>query len=133
MVCVQVTRIDDISQFDKLKVAWDAVYAADPHATIFVSWAWLRGWFEVMPYEWLVVAVQPDHNSSYVAFFALSMHVSSQKNGTNQLSPLRMGGNPLADYTGFVCLPQFEVKAIEAFAARSTTIAMGYIPDGGCF
>ena len=69
---MQVDCINDIDRFDELKAAWDTVYAADPHATIFVSWAWLRGWLEVTPYDWLVLAVRPDNASPYVAFLALS-------------------------------------------------------------
>jgi CelD/BcsL family acetyltransferase involved in cellulose biosynthesis len=105
---MQVECIDDIDRFDELRAFWDTVYAADPHATIFVSWAWLRGWLEVTPYDWLVLAVRPDNTSPFVAFFALSHNHAAHR--------LQMAGDPWADYTGFVCLPECEEEAIAAFA-----------------
>ena len=113
---MQITSIVDLHQFDKLKENWDSVYAADPYATVFLSWAWLRGWFEVIPYNWLVLAVKPDSGSSSVAFLGLSVQCI-QDDGAGRLCTLRMGGNPLADYTGFVCLPEFEDRAIASLAA----------------
>ncbi len=112
---MQVSQINDINQFDKLKSTWDSVYIADPHAEIFLSWAWLRGWFETTPNAWLVLAVQSDNSSSYVAFFALAKSVI-QKYGFSLLQRLLMGGYPIADYTGFVCLPEHEEQAIKALA-----------------
>lgn len=103
---MQINRIDDMNQFDALREAWDAAYVADPQATFFVSWVWLRGWFDATPDNWFVLALRPDTGSPYVAFFPLAMH-------SNQLL---MGGNYLADYTGFVCSPEYEEEAIPAFA-----------------
>lgn len=104
---MEISRICDMDQFNKLKAAWDAAYSADAQTQIFVSWAWLRGWFEATPNNWFVLAIRPDSWSHYVAFFPLAMH-SRQ---------LFMGGNPLADYAGFVCSPKYEEEAIAAFAA----------------
>lgn len=102
--------VDRIDQFDGLKEDWDAVYAADRHATVFVSWAWLRGWFEVMPYDWCVlVARRRDNSSSPVAFFPLRVDIPGYR--------LQMAGNPCADYTGFVCLPEYQEDAIKSLAA----------------
>lgn len=105
---IQINLIDDICQFDKLQAEWNAVYAADPHTTIFVSWAWLRGWCETTLDRWLVLAARPDDTSPAVAFLALSAETTSRR--------LHMGGNPWADHTGFVCLPEYEEEAIEALA-----------------
>lgn len=109
---MQISCIDDFDQFDRLKETWDTVHAADPHATVFVSWAWLRGWFEAIPDgcgDWFVLAVQPDNMSPYVAFLALTIDTIQHT--------LQMGGNPAATHTGFVCMPEHEEKAIETFAA----------------
>ena len=105
---MQVDCINDIDRFDELKAVWDTVYAADPHATIFVSWAWLRGWLEVTPYDWLVLAVRPDNASPYVAFLALSHSPAARR--------LQMAGEPWADYTGFVCLPECAQGALASYA-----------------
>jgi len=106
-VAVKITRIDNLQQFDRLKESWDAAYAADPHATICVSWAWLRGWFAVTPHKWFVLVGRSHKTSAPVAFFPLALDHHR----------LLMGGNPLADYTGFVCPPEHEAEAISGFAA----------------
>ncbi|MCF6147973.1 MAG: hypothetical protein E3K37_04860 [Candidatus Kuenenia sp.] len=67
---MHIELIDNIKQFDKLKDEWDAVYLADPNATVFVSWAWLRGWIEITSDDWFVLAIRPDKSMSYVAFLA---------------------------------------------------------------
>lgn len=103
---MQVTMINGFTQFDALKGAWESAYAADPHATICVSWSWLRGWFEVTPHSWFVLAVRPNSYTPYVGFLPMAMASSD----------LLMGGTPLADYSGFVCPPEYESRALRTFA-----------------
>jgi CelD/BcsL family acetyltransferase involved in cellulose biosynthesis len=112
---MKISRIDDIHQFDQLKTGWEAVYSADSHAHIFVSWTWLRGWFEMTPYTWSVLAVRPDDTSPYVAFFPLIMR-GPRIYQWRPIRMLHMGGQPLAAYTGFVCLPEYEEEALGALA-----------------
>ena len=104
---MQVDCITNIEQFNKLKSNWEAVYAADPNVTIFVSWGWLRGWFEVVPDRWLVLAARPENTSAYVAFLPLRINAGQRR--------LQMGGNHLADHTGFVCLPEHKEATIPVF------------------
>ena len=110
-----VRVIKGIDQFDELKTTWNEVYSADPQAQIFLSWSWLRGWFEVTPHEWFVLALQPDRDSPYVAFLPLAIS-PVQKYGLNIFDILHMGGNDFADYTGFVCPPEYEEEALYHFA-----------------
>lgn len=91
---MEITIIDELKQFEELKTAWDAVYSSDEHAQIFLSWAWLRGWFEVTPNPWFVLGVRLDNSSPYVGFFPLSIG-RVQKYGLNLLRELRMGGSTL--------------------------------------
>lgn len=112
---MEITIINELKQFEELKTAWDAVYSSDDRAQIFLSWAWLRGWFEVTPNPWFVLGVRLDNSSPYVGFFPLSIG-RVQKYGLNLLRELRMGGDSSADYTGFICLPEYEKKVISAFA-----------------
>lgn len=112
---MQVSLVTDIEQFDQLKNDWEDVYSVDPHAHIFVSWMWLRSWFEMTPYRWFVLVVRPDGTSPYVAFFPLMMRGLR----IYKFSPIRvlhMGGRPFSYYTGFVCLPEYEEEALAAFA-----------------
>jgi CelD/BcsL family acetyltransferase involved in cellulose biosynthesis len=98
-----------------LRASWGAVYSADLHAHVFLSWAWLRGWFEVTPFKWFVLAARLDRLSPYVAFFPLAQHRIRRRRRVS-LRELHMGGNGQADYTGFLCLPECEEEAIPAFA-----------------
>lgn len=108
---MQISRIDNLQQFDQLKEDWEKVYGADPHAHIFVSWVWLRKWFEMAPYPWFVLAVQLDAPSPYVAFFPLISREASKL-----VRVLYMGGRPFAYYTGFVCVPEYETEVLVALA-----------------
>lgn len=107
--------IQEIQDFDALKSDWETIYRTDPHAQIFMSWAWLRGWFEVSPYRWLVLVVHPQESLAPVAFLPLSLH-TVKRFKISLLQELHMGGNPLADYTGFLCLPEYETTAVIALA-----------------
>ena len=105
---MRIRRVDTVDQFHELQEDWEVAYAADHQATVFVSWAWLRGWFEVTPHEWFVLVARPDDASHGVGFFPLSVDRRQRR--------LQMGGYPRADYTGFVCLPEYQKEAVEAFA-----------------
>ncbi|RME42331.1 MAG: GNAT family N-acetyltransferase, partial [Caldilineae bacterium] len=68
---MQVRKIERLEDFIALRQNWEAVYAADPHAHIFVSWLWLRGWFQIASPRWFILAARPDAASPYVAFLPL--------------------------------------------------------------
>lgn len=112
---MQVDIINDIHHFDEVKPAWDAVYTADPNATTFVSWAWLRGWIETTTCPWLVLCVRPNNSSHHVAFLPLLLQTLNI-NGSYSVRVFRMWGNPAADHTGFICLPEYEEKAMPSLA-----------------
>lgn len=105
--------IDDIQQFDQVKPNWEEVFAADPDATIFTSWGWIRGWIDTKCCDWSILAVQPDVGAPYVAFMPLGIH-RNQKGAIDRLF-LGASGHPGADNTGFVCLPEYAEEAIPAF------------------
>jgi len=108
-----ITRLDE---FDALREAWESTAAADPHANVFVSWAWLRGWFEHCPHNWLVLAARPDAQSPHVGFLPLGIDPTPAWFRLDQQIILRLGAFPAADYTGFVCRPEHKRQALSAFA-----------------
>jgi CelD/BcsL family acetyltransferase involved in cellulose biosynthesis len=110
---LQVNCIRTFSQLDALEADWRTIYCADSQAQVFLSWQWLRGWLPVSPYSWMVLAVRIDENSPYVGFFPLVMDRLGLFRFYRQL---RLAGYPKADYGGWVCLPDWEDQAIEAFA-----------------
>ena len=112
---MRITAINKIEQFDSLKDNWDHVYSSDNHATVFLSWAWIRGWLQNTSFEWLTLAAQSDAVSSYVAFMVIALEPARTPGDALPYS-LYMGGHPFADHTGFVCLPEHVEEAIPMFA-----------------
>ncbi len=112
---LQVRKIERLEDFIALRQNWEAVYAADPHAHIFVSWLWLRGWFQIASPRWFILAARPDAASPYVAFLPLQWR-GWRIGGVYLTRELHLGGKPLASYTGFLCRPEFEEAALHAFA-----------------
>ncbi|MEL6164800.1 MAG: GNAT family N-acetyltransferase, partial [Cyanobacteria bacterium J06628_3] len=113
---MQLEIINNIQQFDKLNTNWNHIYTSDSHAQIFLSWSWLRGWLEVAPHDWFILAIKPQPNSAYVAFFPLAMR-SLQWANVNVYRSLQTCAHPVADYTGFICLPEYEEDVIQTFAS----------------
>ena len=114
---MQINLIDDFETFKETRKNWDFVYKNDPQAQFFLSWIWLSGWLKMGKEPWLILAAKPSPNaSSYVAFFPLKIRVNRQDEG-ELYNELCMAGNSMADYTGFICLPEYEQEAIPAFAA----------------
>lgn len=107
---MHIEQIVTLAQLDSIKPEWERLYQADPAAHIFVSWMWLRGWFAMAPYRWTVLAARPHADEPPVAFLPLS----HRRTGPARL--LAMGGAPLAAYTGFICLPEYEQPALAALA-----------------
>ena len=112
---MQVEIINSIQQFDNLKTDWNNIYACDSHAQIFLSWSWLRGWLEVVPHDWFILAIRTKPDLPYVAFFPLGMR-SLQWCNVNVYRALQTCAHPVADYTGFICEPHYEEDAIKNFA-----------------
>lgn len=112
---MQVEIINSIQQFDHLKTSWNHIYASDSCAQIFLSWHWLRGWLEVVPHDWFILAIKPKPDLPYVAFFPLGLR-SLQWRNVNVYRALQTCAHPVADYTGFICKPEYEQDAIENFA-----------------
>jgi CelD/BcsL family acetyltransferase involved in cellulose biosynthesis len=116
---MSVSCIDTSDGFARLKTVWTMVYAADEHASAYLSWPWLRGWFNATTADrWFVLAYRPDDFSPYVAFLPLAQDHIIPSYRLDLVRVLRMGGSPAADYTGFICLPQYEEQALAAFATH---------------
>lgn len=116
---MHIDIINDLKTFTQLRRNWDAVYEADPDANFFLTWEWLSKWFKSFSSpngEWFILAAKPTAaDLSYVAFFPLQLRTEMKKDGTFY-NEIRMGGAEFADYTGFLCLPEFQDRAIPAFA-----------------
>lgn len=107
--------IDDFASFERLKADWDDAYDADPDAQFFLSWNWMAQWIPMLSGPWFILAVKPAEGARYVAFFPLRWRLKEDEKAGfyNEIS---MTGNFAADYTGFICRPEYEDRAISAFA-----------------
>ena len=117
---MHIEVISNIHDFAKLREHWHAVYYADPEAQFFLSWTWLSRYVKGKS-RWFILAAKPDHDTSLppVAFFPLRLRtIKTKDGGTRQV--IAMAGNRGSDYTGFLCVPEFEADAITAFARYIT-------------
>lgn len=117
-------HIDIIESREKLLEVgrnWDSVYEADPEGHFFISWTWLSKWLESRK-RWFVLAAKPTADASdYVGFFPLKLNTRSRK-GSGFHNNLSMAGADFADYTGFICTPEFKDRVIVAFAEHIKTL-----------
>lgn len=116
---MQINVIDTYSEFEKLQLNWDSVYQTDPDAQFFLSWIWLSQVFVQRKANWCILAVKPEEGSSdYVAFFPLRVDTRMSKSRQMFYNDIKMAGSfSWADYTGIICLPDFEEEAIPSLAA----------------
>jgi CelD/BcsL family acetyltransferase involved in cellulose biosynthesis len=117
---MHVDVITTLADFNRVKQTWMNLYAADPHATIFLSWPWLRGWLAVTANRWMILGAKADPSSDYMAFFPLAAPASG-RSPLSLIRPLYPCGMGAADYTGFVCPPEHQAKALPAIARHMTT------------
>jgi CelD/BcsL family acetyltransferase involved in cellulose biosynthesis len=116
---MRVDVIDTTEALAALRDDWDAVYEADPEAQFFLSWTWMSCWLAAIDSPWFILAARPDGEAApYVAFFPLWVETKERKSG-GFYNNVYMGGNYTADYTGFVCRPEYEEQALRALAARA--------------
>jgi len=115
---MRVDVIDSKEALLELEANWNAVYDADPEAHLFLSWTWMSVWLPAIAKPWCVLAAAPDAESSdYVALFPLWLDTSERPAG-GFYNAIQMGGSHNADYTGLLCRPDYEDRAIPAFAER---------------
>ncbi len=113
---MKIDVIEQFEAFDALKANWEAVYAADPEANLFLSWGWMSKWLPQIKSQWLILAARPTGNAKdYVAFFPLRGNTRPIKNG-GFYTNIAMAGRYFADYTGFICVPRWAGAAVPAFA-----------------
>lgn len=111
-----ISVINSFETLARFRTDWDLVYEADPEAQFFLSWTWLSGWLKEVNWQWFILAAKPTPEAPrYIAFFPLKIRATKTKEG-NIVKEIAMAGNRVADYTGFLCLPEFQDHAIQAFA-----------------
>ena len=114
---MHIDVFDNIDTFGALRANWDSVYAADPEAQFFLSWIWFAQLFSRRPDEWLVLAAKHDPaDTDYVAFFPLRPRTRYSKSRKKNIHEIYLAGNFWADYTGYLCHPDYDGEALRGFA-----------------
>jgi CelD/BcsL family acetyltransferase involved in cellulose biosynthesis len=115
---MHVEIISSREEFTRLRADWDAVYAADPEAEYYLSWTWLSNWLASPRIRWLILAAKSDAGADrYVAFFPLRMRTRMNKDGS-VFREFATAGSRIADYTGYICLPEHASEVTSAFARQ---------------
>jgi tetratricopeptide (TPR) repeat protein len=115
---MHVDVIEGIQLFAKLRANWDAVYEADPEAQFFLSATWMSDWLARLGGPWFILAAKPNAaETDYVAFFPLRLRTKERKGGIFY-NEINMAGNYAADYTGFICRPEWQNDAVPALAKQ---------------
>ncbi|WP_269932350.1 GNAT family N-acetyltransferase [Aminobacter sp. HY435] len=114
---MQIDVVESIEDLQRLKEDWDAVYAADPEAHLFLGWTWISNWVRKVGHPWVVLAAKADPSGSYVGFLPLQLRAELDE-ASGFFNSLRMGGSYFAVYTGLLCQPEHEGQAIPAFAEQ---------------
>jgi CelD/BcsL family acetyltransferase involved in cellulose biosynthesis len=113
---VRIDVIESNADFTKIRENWDSVYAGDPHAQYFLSWQWLYGYLHRRD-RWFILALrEKEQGSPYVAFFPLRLVTRQDPKTGICTDDIIMAGNHAADYTGILCEPAYEARAIEGFS-----------------
>lgn len=113
---MHVDVIDKLEDFERVRGPWEHAYGRDPNANFFVSWDYLYSWLPVSPREWFVLAARATPADPPRAFLPMARD-RGQWRGVTLERELHLGGKPFADLTGFVCDPEVEEAALDAFGA----------------
>jgi hypothetical protein len=121
---MRVDLIETPQAFEQLEQSWNRVHEADCDAGYFLSWEWLAVVFRANPGRWRVLAARPeDEPLNYVAFLPLRLDVRWSESTAGFATKLEAAGRlSWAQYTGFVCAPDWEDEALVALAAALRTL-----------
>ncbi len=133
-------RVDVITTFEgfaQLRVPWADLLARDPDSGLFLSWPWLAEAFVRNPGRWQVLAVRETaRNGRYLCFFPLKLRLHWSRSENLLQTQIDPGGRlGFSEYTGFVCHPADESRALSALARHLagenwSDIALRYEPTG---
>lgn len=112
---MQIDVVRDLAALRELEGEWRRVYAADPEAHFFLSWPWMSKRLE-RRVGWSVLVARPSADAPPVALFPIKQRTQTDRRG-RAYSEITMPGRGAADYTGFICQPEHEVRVGLTFAA----------------
>lgn len=109
---MKIDVIEDINTFSVIRQNWESVYQDDPEAIFYLSWHWLNVVLGNLSDSWFILSVKlSNHADQYIAFFPLVMTVNWPAGGT-LINSVYEAGNHVADYSGFICLPDYTDEVV---------------------
>lgn len=114
---MQIVAVENPVQISALETAWNEAYAQDEQAHLFCSWSWQQICRRMITTRrWFVLAGRQGDDAPFIGFLPLAIEVSGwHRIGT--IRHLHLGGKPISDYTGMVCVPGAEGPFLTACAA----------------
>jgi CelD/BcsL family acetyltransferase involved in cellulose biosynthesis len=115
-----VQIIDSLDALQACRDDWDALYAADPGAHVFLSWSWVAAWFARLDCQWLVLVAKARPDAPQICgVLPLQLYTLRGDDGRlhNELCLAGWGG--VAGYAGFLCDPAHEEEAVRAFSGAA--------------
>lgn len=112
---MQIDIIEETSALESLRDHWQALYDRDPEANYFLSWTWMSAWLKRAQAKWLVLAARPKPGHAPVALLPILL-LTKMNPEVGFYNEIQMGGHYLAGYTGFLCDPAWQDKALPAIA-----------------
>lgn len=112
---MQIDVVRDLDALRRLEADWRRVYAEDPEAHFFLSWPWMSKRLERRA-GWSVLVARPTAEAPPIALFPIKQRTQTDRRG-RAYSEITLPGRGAADYTGFLCLPEHEVRVGLTFAA----------------
>ncbi|MGQ0567097.1 MAG: GNAT family N-acetyltransferase [Gemmobacter sp.] len=115
---LRVEVIDSFTAFAQLQGAWTDLSARDPDSGLFLSWPWLAEAFVRSPGRWKVLAVREGaRQGRYLCFLPLKLRLHWSRSEGLLQTQLDPGGRlGFSEYTGFLCDPVEEDRALPALA-----------------
>lgn len=123
---MHVDALSSLAELDALKQNWDEVFVADPDGHYFLSWHWLRRWFEKSG-PWVVLAARSGAASEgYVAFLPLQFRTEFDE-ARGLFNTVGLAGAYFSAYCGMLTLPAHADDAVDAFATHLKGLAWRHL------
>ncbi|MGO4908110.1 GNAT family N-acetyltransferase [Pseudorhodobacter sp. W20_MBD10_FR17] len=129
-----VDVIDTYEDFLKLQNAWQELESLDPEGTIFLTWDWMAQVLHNKLYRWSILVVREiGLAGKVVCILPLKYRVRWSASRNEFQTELEAAGRLLfSEYTGFICDPRQEARALAAAAKHLcgmpwTKLSMRYV------
>ena len=107
-------QIADADRFADERIRWERLYERDPHAQVFLSWAWLRSFLPIAAGGWRIIVLH--EGGEFVA--ALPIAIRPVPSRFLPLArELTFASDPLGDYQGLLCVPGREADVLRELTA----------------